>query len=181
MNTVKNYITTHLRLNKIDVLEVVMHLITYVIKYVFQIKTESKILAKSISCECKCKFDGRKCNSNQKWDNIKCRWECKKHHICEKEYIWNHATYSSKNGKYLATIIDDSVITCDEIIEAETKAIPKNFNEKNITCKTQNFYTLLAFLLITIALLVSVSIYCYLIEYKSKQKYSLPYYVTNDY
>ena len=130
MNTVKNYITIHLRLNKIDVLEVVMHLITFVIKYVFQIKTESKILAKNISCECKCKFDGRKCNSNQKWNTIKCRWECKKHHICEKEYIWNPATYSSKNGKYLATIIDDSVITCDEIIDAETKAIPKNFNEK---------------------------------------------------
>ena len=25
-------------------------------------KTESKILAKDISCECKCKFDCRKCN-----------------------------------------------------------------------------------------------------------------------
>ena len=27
---------------------------------------QSKILAKHVSCECKCKFDGRKCNSNQK-------------------------------------------------------------------------------------------------------------------
>ena len=26
---------------------------------------ESKTLTKQISCECKCKFDGRKCNSNQ--------------------------------------------------------------------------------------------------------------------
>ena len=25
---------------------------------------------KDISCECKCKFDGRKCSSNQKWNNI---------------------------------------------------------------------------------------------------------------
>ena len=31
-------------------------------------------------------------------------------------------------------------------------------NEKNITCKTQNFYILLVFLLITIALLSAVSI-----------------------
>ena len=30
--------------------------------------------------------------------------------------------------------------------------------KKNITCKTQNFYILLAFLLITIALLIAVSI-----------------------
>ena len=56
--------------------------------------------------------------------------------------------------------MDDSVITCDEIIDVEKT----NFNEKNITCKTQNFYILLTFLLITIALLIAVSIYCYLIK-----------------
>ena len=33
---------------------------------------ESKTLTKHRSCECKCKFDGRKCNSNQKWNNDKC-------------------------------------------------------------------------------------------------------------
>ena len=43
---------------------------------------KSKILTKHISCECKYKFDGRKCNSNQKWNNDKCRFECKKHNIC---------------------------------------------------------------------------------------------------
>ena len=76
---------------------------------------ESKTLTKHVSCECKCKFDGRKCNSNQKWNNDKCRCECKKHHMCEKDYIWNRATCSGENGEYLAGIIDDSVITCDEI------------------------------------------------------------------
>ena len=33
---------------------------------------ESKTLTKHISCECKCRFDGRKCNSNQWWNNNKC-------------------------------------------------------------------------------------------------------------
>ena len=33
---------------------------------------ESKILTKDISCKCKCKFDGRKCDPNQKWNNDKC-------------------------------------------------------------------------------------------------------------
>ena len=33
---------------------------------------ESKKLTKCISCECKCKFYGRKCNSNQWWNNAKC-------------------------------------------------------------------------------------------------------------
>ena len=35
-------------------------------------KNESKILTKDVSCECKCKFDERKCNSNQKWNNDEC-------------------------------------------------------------------------------------------------------------
>ena len=41
--------------------------------------------------------------------------------------------------------MDDSAITCDKIIEEETKTVTTNFNEKNITCKTQNFYILPAF------------------------------------
>ena len=92
---------------------------------------ELKTLAKYISCKCKCKFDGRKCNSNQKWNKDKCWCECKKlkeHHVCEKDYIWNPATCSCENGKYLAGI-DDSVITCDEVIE-ETNTVSRNFNEK---------------------------------------------------
>ena len=60
----------------------------------------------------------------------------------------------------------------DEIIESndeETKTIPTSFDEKKATCKTQNFYVLLAFLLITISVLIAVSIYCYLIKYRAKQ------------
>ena len=64
--------------------------------------------------------------------------------------------------------MDGSAITCDEVIEShdkETKTIPKYFNEKKAICKMQNFYILLAFSLITIALLIAVSIYCYLTKY----------------
>ena len=70
--------------------------------------------------------------------------------------------------------MDDSGITCDEIIESyhkETKTIPTNFNEKKSTYKTQNSYILLAFLLINIALLIAISIYCYLIKCRAKQKH----------
>ena len=34
--------------------------------------SESKTLTKHVSCECKCKFDSRKCDSNPKWNNHKC-------------------------------------------------------------------------------------------------------------
>ena len=47
----------------------------------------------------------------------------KKNHICEKDYIQNPGTSSCKNGKYLASNIDNSMIKCDEIIEAETKTV----------------------------------------------------------
>ena len=39
---------------------------------------EWKTLMKHLSCKCKCIFDGRNCNSDQWWYNIKCRCECKK-------------------------------------------------------------------------------------------------------
>ena len=75
--------------------------------------------------------------------------------------------------------MDNSAIIYDEVIYAdaeaklndkaksnneETKTVPTNFNEKNVTCKTQNFYILLAFLLI-FTTLITVSIYYYFIEY----------------
>ena len=47
---------------------------------------ESKILRKHISCEYKCKSDGTKFNSNQWWNNDKCRCKCKKEHICDKDF-----------------------------------------------------------------------------------------------
>ena len=67
--------------------------------------------------------------------------------------------------------MDDSVIMWDEVIDSydeERKTAPANFNEENITCKTQSFYILLTFLLITIALLIAVNIYCYVIKYQGK-------------
>ena len=93
---------------------------------------ESKTLTKHISCECKSRFDGRKCNSDQWRNNRKCWYKCEKRHVCEKYYIWNPGICRCKNRKYLESIMDDSAITCDEIIESydeEAKAISTNFSE----------------------------------------------------
>ena len=74
-----------------------------------------------------------------------------------KRLYWNPSTCSCT--KCLTTINDDSVILLYEIIDVEeTRTIPKN-----LTCKTQHLYILLAFLLITVVLLIAVNIYCYLI------------------
>ena len=80
-----------------------------------------KTLTKHISSEYKWKFDGRKCNSNQKWNNNKCWCKFKKHRICEEDCIWNPVTCSCENDKYLASVTDDSVITWDEIVDSEAK------------------------------------------------------------
>ena len=120
---------------------------------------ELKTLANHISSQCKWKFDGRKCNSNQKWNNDKYWCECKKHQTCKKYYIWNPATCTCKSRKYLVNIIDDSVIMCDEVMNAEeTKTVTTNFNDKNAICEIQTFYILLVFSLTTTALLRAVSI-----------------------
>ena len=71
--------------------------------------------------------------------------------------------------------MDNSAIISNQVIDADAKLTPKdndetktistNFNEKKVTCKTENFHILLEFLLIITALLITVSIYRYLIKY----------------
>ena len=60
---------------------------------------ESKTLPRHVSCECKCKFDNRKLNSDQKWSNSKC-WCGYKNPINDcvfkKYYIWNLGTGACK-------------------------------------------------------------------------------------
>ena len=53
----------------------------------------------------------------------------RKKKVCKKGYIWNHSKYACDNGRYLGSIIENSVI-CDKIIET-TKTVPtkKNSNK----------------------------------------------------
>ena len=49
----------------------------------------------------------------------------------KKDYVWNPAKCNSEIGKYLASIMDDSMIKCDEVINSydeKIKTIPTNFN-----------------------------------------------------
>ena len=72
--------------------------------------------------------------------------------------------------------MNDSAIIWDEVIESFDEEI--NFNEKKAICKTDNFYILLAFLLVTIALLTATSIYYYLLIIQGK--HLLPFHNTNN-
>ena len=54
----------------------------------------------------------------------------KKHYICEKEYAWIPSTCICENVKYLAGIMDDLAIICDEVIEADAKLSLNNNGEE---------------------------------------------------
>ena len=105
-------------------------------------------LGKHMSCKCKCKFDDRKCNLSQKWNNYKGWCECKnlkKHHVCKKGYTWSPATCNCENGKYYWL--------CSDFMwwnyKKNTKTVPTNFNEKKkINCKRKNFCNLLNYYII---------------------------------
>ena len=70
--------------------------------------------------------------------------------------------------------MDDSAITCDEIIE---ETVPTNLNGKKRACEMQNFYISSVFhlLLITAEIFIAVSSYCYLIKHWAKQNHLLPF------
>ena len=74
-----------------------------------------------------------------------------------------------KNCNCAKSLIDDSVIPCDEIVDTlETVSI--NSNDNKATHKMY-YYILLTFLLVAILLLIIVTICCYCIKHQSTQKH----------
>ena len=65
-----------------------------------------------------------------------------KNHIFGKDSVCYPSTFICENGRHLPNIMDDSLITCDEIIE---EIVTTNFNVKKATCETSNLYIFLAF------------------------------------
>ena len=73
------------------------------------------------------------------------------------------------------------MITCDEIIDTTISILTKTVTTKTVPAKSnsKNFYILLAFLLIAIALSIAVSIYWCLIKYWTNEKHLLPYHINS--
>ena len=63
---------------------------------------------------------GRKYNSYQKWNKGKCQFESKnsiKHRVCKEHYVSNPSVSACETNKYLKSIVNDLVLTCDELIK----------------------------------------------------------------
>ena len=89
----------------------------------------------------------------------------------QKKLHWNPTACIWKNGKIVQSITENSIVICNKIVDN------KNYSHKICSSKMY-FYILLTFLLITIALLIAVSIYSYLIKYQAKEKPLLPCHYT---
>ena len=66
-----------------------------------------------------------------------------------KSYIWNPATCNCKTGKYVRSIIDNSVTTCNEITKEtktiSTKTIPtkSNLTKLHFTSLFINYHSII--------------------------------------
>ena len=78
---------------------------------------ESTTLTTHLSCQCRCRADGKNVIQINVGITINVNMSVKNDVYLEKDYVWNPSTCNSENGKYVANIMDDSGIICDEIIE----------------------------------------------------------------
>ena len=108
-------------------------------------KNEAKTMTGHISCDCKCKFNSAICNSNQKWNNKTCQYECKNYCKCKKDYSWNPRTSICEISKYWKSIADTSVTECDEIMIVMDIVSTKKTN----TIATKKADTIATFVIIT--------------------------------
>ena len=121
--------------------------------------------------QCKCKFNSTACNSKQKWNN---KMNVKT--IVSEQKSWNPSTCICENSKYLKSVADTSVTRCDEIVIVMRDLSTKKINTitRNVTSTAFiNSHILHTVLLITITLLITVSIFCYLKKYQ--RKHLLPF------
>ena len=123
---------------------------------------ESKrYIEKHISWKYECKFDGRKCKSNQKWNNNECWCECKspKEHLVREKIIVGTLPHLATK---MVTIVTKHYRRFSNYIwwnyRHDKNSLNKNrFNRKcfNKSCSNKLLYFTV---LITIPLLIAVSI-----------------------
>ena len=103
----------------------------------------------------------------------------------KKYFIWNPATCTYENGEFAVSTIDDSVITCDEIINAANSvstnvscSVPINavntasvsFNDEKVRYKV-DCCILHTFLLVVIVLFIFAINCCHYTKHRLKQKH----------
>ena len=130
--------------------------------------------------KCKCRLDASVCNNNQRWNDDKCRCECRElidKEVCDKGSIWNPSNCkcecdkSCDVGEYLdyencmcrKKLVDKLVEKCTENVEKEKLAkitLPENDNKHKSSSCTLNI------VLFSIIFTINIAIGTYFVYYK---------------
>ena len=131
------------------------------------------------TCKWKCRLDSSVCNNKQRWNDDKCRYECKElidKGVFDKEYAWNPSNCdceydkSCDFGEYLdyenckcrKRLVDKLVEECNENIDETKLAEIALFEHKN---EGKCYYKVLIVLAV-IALAISIGLGAYFVYYK---------------
>ena len=128
--------------------------------------------------KCKCRLDASVCNNKQRWNDNKCKRECKElinKGVCDKGSIWNPSTWdcqcdkSCDVGEYLdnenckcrKTLVDKLVGECAENVEAA------NIAEITLTENVHKYSSCTLYIvLFSIIFTINIGIATYFVYYK---------------
>ena len=137
------------------------------------------------TCQCKCRLDASVCNNKQKWNEEKCRCECREElsdkERCDKGFIWNPSKCNCecdkswdigeyldyKNCKCKKKIVAKLVEECSKNIDENGMIYDENLNTVQLNdykkvCGSCTLYIVLFVLfLVTSTVISKVFIYYY--------------------
>ena len=137
------------------------------------------------TCNYKCGLDASVCNNKQRWNDDKCRCECKElidKGVCDKGYAWYPSNcefecdISCDFGGYLdyenckcrKRLVDKLVEKCAENVdEAKLTEIALAENKSNYKCSSCTVYIMLFWIFFTI---IAAGICAYLIYFHGRLK-----------
>ena len=126
------------------------------------------------TCKCKWRLDASVCNNKQRWNDDRCRSECKElidKGVCDEGFIWNPSNFECdkscdvgeyldyKNCKCWKKLVDKLTEECTENID-EVKIASENRHKKK--CSSCTLYIVLFSIIFTI----NIGIVAYFVYYK---------------
>ena len=136
---------------------------------------ETKYIEWYQTCKCKCRLDGRVCNSEQRWNDCKCRCECKElidKCVCDKGSIWNPSNCECEcdklcdvrkyldyeNCKCRKKLVDKLVDECTENVE-EVKLAKITSTENENVCKCSSYTVYIGLISVLFTFNVGIATY----------------------
>ena len=98
---------------------------------------ESRSIKLHETCKCICRLDKVICNSKQRWNEDKCRYECKEliaKGVCDKGYVWNSSNCECECDKScnISEYLDYLNCKCNKkLVDPLAEECTENITETN--------------------------------------------------